>query len=117
MASLPGETVDIVQRVPGTQDGSALPPVSTLSESLANRVRAQLSLTWFCPVLPRERPTTTVVFFLGGCTYTEIAALRWVGRQNKGGRAGSFVAASVVLKQLMCLPARPQIPDSHNGDH
>jgi len=26
----------------------------------------------------------TVVFFLGGCTYTEIAALRWVGRQNKG---------------------------------
>ncbi|KAI0800664.1 Sec1-like protein [Fomes fomentarius] len=65
MASLPGETVDIVQRVPGTQDGSALPPVSTL-------------------MLPRERQTTTVVFFLGGCTYTEIAALRWVGRQNKG---------------------------------
>jgi vacuolar protein sorting-associated protein 33A len=25
-----------------------------------------------------------VVFFLGGCTYTEIAALRWVGKQNKG---------------------------------
>jgi hypothetical protein len=24
------------------------------------------------------------VFFLGGCTFTEIAALRWVGRQNKG---------------------------------
>lgn len=24
------------------------------------------------------------MFFLGGCTYTEIAALRWVGRQNKG---------------------------------
>lgn len=27
---------------------------------------------------------TTVVFFLGGCTYTEIAALRWVARQNRG---------------------------------
>ena len=27
---------------------------------------------------------TTVVFFVGGCTYTEIAALRWVGRQNRG---------------------------------
>ncbi|RPD82254.1 Sec1-like protein [Lentinus tigrinus ALCF2SS1-7] len=65
IASIPGETVDIVQRLPGTQDGSAIPPVSTL-------------------MLPRERPTTTVVFFLGGCTYTEIAALRWVGRQNKG---------------------------------
>ena len=25
------------------------------------------------------------MFFLGGCTYTGIAALRWVGRQNKGG--------------------------------
>lgn len=35
-------------------------------------------------MLPREQSTTTVVFFLGGCTYTEIAALRWVGRQNKG---------------------------------
>ncbi|KAH9178834.1 Sec1-like protein [Lactarius sanguifluus] len=25
-----------------------------------------------------------VVFFLGGCTYTEIAALRWAGRQTQG---------------------------------
>lgn len=32
IASIPGETVDIVQRVPGTQDGAALPPVSTLSK-------------------------------------------------------------------------------------
>ncbi|KAF9567845.1 Sec1-like protein [Agrocybe pediades] len=32
----------------------------------------------------REASTTTVVFFLGGCTYTEIAAIRWVSRQNKG---------------------------------
>ncbi|KAF8527685.1 Sec1-like protein [Gautieria morchelliformis] len=28
--------------------------------------------------------TTTVVFFLGGCTFTEIAAIRWMGRQTKG---------------------------------
>jgi hypothetical protein len=34
----------------------------------------------------KETTTTSVVFFLGGCTYTEIAALRWVGRQNKGMR-------------------------------
>ncbi|KAI0360967.1 Sec1-like protein [Trametes cingulata] len=65
VASIPGETVDIVQKLPVGQDGSALPPVSTL-------------------MLPRERATTTVVFFLGGVTYTEIAALRWVSRQNKG---------------------------------
>ncbi|KAH9997774.1 Sec1-like protein [Russula compacta] len=31
-----------------------------------------------------ERITTTVVFFLGGCTYTEIAALRWAGCQTRG---------------------------------
>ncbi|KAI0673738.1 Sec1-like protein [Trametes maxima] len=65
VASIPGETVDIVQKLPGGADGSALPPVSTL-------------------MLPREHATTTVVFFLGGVTYTEIAALRWVARQNKG---------------------------------
>ncbi len=50
-------------------------------------------------MLPRERPTTTVVFFLGGCTYTEIAALRWVGRQNKG-------AAFSLLLFDVCLAER-----------
>ncbi|KAI0334335.1 Sec1-like protein [Cubamyces sp. BRFM 1775] len=65
VASIPGETVDIVQKLPIGQDGSPLPPVSSL-------------------MLPRERASTTVVFFLGGVTYTEIAALRWVSRQNKG---------------------------------
>ncbi|KAI0660674.1 Sec1-like protein [Cubamyces menziesii] len=65
VASIPGETVDIVQKLPIGQDGSPMPPVSSL-------------------MLPRERASTTVVFFLGGVTYTEIAALRWVSRQNKG---------------------------------
>ncbi|KAH9897807.1 Sec1-like protein [Cubamyces lactineus] len=65
VASIPGETVDIVQKIPIGQDGSPIPPVSSLMH-------------------PRERASTTVVFFLGGVTYTEIAALRWVSRQNKG---------------------------------
>jgi hypothetical protein len=30
--------------------------------------------------------STTVVFFLGGCTYTEIAALRWMAKQTTGRR-------------------------------
>ncbi|EPT03435.1 hypothetical protein FOMPIDRAFT_1046976 [Fomitopsis schrenkii] len=64
VASIPGGTVDIVQNEQGGLDGA-----STAAASL---------------IMPRETPTTTVVFFLGGCTYTEIAALRWVGRQNKG---------------------------------
>jgi len=32
----------------------------------------------------KRTTTTTVVFFLGGCTYTEIAALRWAGGQTQG---------------------------------
>lgn len=33
-----------------------------------------------------EQFTTTVVFFLGGCTYTEISALRWMSKQTTGRR-------------------------------
>ncbi|KAF8131667.1 Sec1-like protein [Boletus edulis] len=64
LSTIPGKTFDIVQKMPsGT--GAETPSLSGL-------------------LRPHEQPTTTVVFFLGGCTYTEIAALRWVGRQNKG---------------------------------
>ncbi|KAJ7654150.1 Sec1-like protein [Mycena rosella] len=61
LATIPGETVDIVQ------SGG-----NTLATPMASLLR------------PMQKPTTTVIFFLGGCTYTEIAALRWVGRQNRG---------------------------------
>ncbi|KAL6304888.1 Sec1-like protein [Sparassis latifolia] len=64
VGSIPGDTVDIVQKVPGGPDS-----VNTAVASL---------------MAPREQSATTVVFFLGGCTYTEIAALRWVGRQSRG---------------------------------
>uniref|UniRef100_A0A0W0FCB5 ATP binding protein n=1 Tax=Moniliophthora roreri TaxID=221103 RepID=A0A0W0FCB5_MONRR len=56
LATIPGETVDINQKDP-----------------------SGMSLT-----RPMDKTTTAVVFFLGGCTYTEIAALRWVARQNIG---------------------------------
>ncbi|KAJ7757485.1 Sec1-like protein [Mycena metata] len=64
VATIPGETVDIVQNGPNGGSAVAAPMASLLR--------------------PMHKPTTTVVFFLGGCTYTEIAALRWVGRQNRG---------------------------------
>ncbi|KAG7452195.1 Sec1-like protein [Guyanagaster necrorhizus] len=60
IATIPGETVDVIQQ--GVGRSSASPPLGR----------------------PMENTITTVVFFLGGCTYTEIAALRWVGRQNRG---------------------------------
>ncbi|KAJ6486104.1 Sec1-like protein [Mycena vitilis] len=64
LATIPGETVDMVQNGP-SGPGAANTPMASL-------------------LRPMQKPTTTVVFFLGGCTYTEIAALRWVGRQNRG---------------------------------
>ncbi|KAF8559936.1 Sec1-like protein [Imleria badia] len=64
LSTIPGKTFDIVQKLPS---GTG-PETSSISALLR----------------PHEQPTTTVVFFLGGCTYTEIAALRWVSRQNKG---------------------------------
>ncbi|KAF8910066.1 Sec1-like protein [Gymnopilus junonius] len=62
---IPGKTVEIVPKNENTVKPSG--PLATLGT-------------------PREASTTMVVFFLGGCTYTEIAALRWVGRQNRGKR-------------------------------
>ncbi|KAK0456146.1 Sec1-like protein [Armillaria borealis] len=77
LATIPGETVDILQ--PGVGRASASP---SLGRSM-------------------ETTTTTVVFFLGGCTYTEIAALRWVGRQNRGRRfliaTTGIVSASSII--------------------
>ncbi|KAK0198763.1 Sec1-like protein [Armillaria mellea] len=77
LATTPGETVDILQSGVGR---------TSASPSLGR---------------PMETTTTTVVFFLGGCTYTEIAALRWVGRQNRGRRfliaTTGIVSASSII--------------------
>ncbi|KAG2050639.1 Sec1-like protein [Suillus hirtellus] len=64
LGTIPGKTFDIAQKVPVSTNSTA--------SSVASLMR------------PHEQTTTSAVFFLGGCTYTEIAALRWVSRQNKG---------------------------------
>ncbi|KAI0274951.1 Sec1-like protein [Gloeopeniophorella convolvens] len=61
VGSIPGRTFDVKQKGAEAANGAA---------AATQRAGA--------------RSTTTVVFFLGGCTYTEIAALRWAGRQNQG---------------------------------
>lgn len=79
LASIPGKTFDIVQ---SGSSGADTRPVASLRESAEIWI---FTSTEYSAVRPAEKPpTTTVVFFLGGCTYTEIAAIRWVGRQNKG---------------------------------
>ncbi|KAI0316484.1 Sec1-like protein [Amylostereum chailletii] len=64
VASIPGKTVDIFQKGIGGNDAGTSSAATSLPQ--------------------HEQSTTTVVFFLGGCTHTEIAALRWAGRQNQG---------------------------------
>jgi hypothetical protein len=81
LASIPGETVDVSQKSSGTESSAST--MAALGEWLCFYVKSEI-LKRFLPVRPHNRTTTTVVFFLGGCTYTEIAALRWVGRQNRG---------------------------------
>ncbi|PPQ68764.1 hypothetical protein CVT26_001733 [Gymnopilus dilepis] len=80
---IPGKTVEVVQKTASTVTPAG--PLATLGAS-------------------REATTTTVVFFLGGCTYTEIAALRWVGRQNRGRRfliaTTSMVSGASIIESI-----------------
>ena len=58
MSAIPGMTIDIRQKAEGVQ--------GEMRETRDN--------------------VTTVVFFLGGCTFTEIAALRWMSKKTRGRR-------------------------------
>jgi hypothetical protein len=82
MATLPGETFDIVQKSSKSAD-SSVPTLSSICRCCCVLQRYTI-IDRLSPVRPHEKSTTTIVFFLGGCTYTEIAALRWMGRQNRG---------------------------------
>ncbi|KIO26419.1 hypothetical protein M407DRAFT_74508 [Tulasnella calospora MUT 4182] len=48
--------------------------------------------------------TTTVVFFLGGCTYTEVSALRWMTQHCKGRRfligSTSMISGGLLIETL-----------------
>ncbi|KAF8314011.1 Sec1-like protein [Clavulina sp. PMI_390] len=84
---IPGATVDITQR----------PEAVGQEEHGTASVIAQ-------PLIPRERATTTMVFFLGGCTFTEISALRWMSSQMRGRRfligTTGIVNGSTLLESL-----------------
>jgi len=74
---IPGETIDIALNhsdgASGSMPSTSLRKWISREPDLASHLNATVG-----------QVTTTVVFFLGGCTYTEIAALRWVARQNTG---------------------------------
>ncbi|KAF8336635.1 Sec1-like protein [Cantharellus anzutake] len=88
--SIPGATVDRFQH-------GATP---------SNEVDTQT--TSFSSVPASGRQTTTMVFFLGGCTFTEIAALRWLNTQMKGRRivigTTGIINGSKLLESLIDGP-------------
>ncbi|EJD03752.1 Sec1-like protein [Fomitiporia mediterranea MF3/22] len=65
LESLSGETIDVFQAGQNVRGSDAIHSLSLGTG---------------------ERTSTSVVFFLGGCTYTEIAALRLISRQIQGRR-------------------------------
>lgn len=96
LGSIPGATVDVRQKA----EGAIVTDGRETRESV-----------------------TTVVFFLGGCTFTEIAALRWMSRQTKGrkfliattgminGTSVSTPSAGVYLGANICSCWRASVID------
>ncbi|WVR08192.1 hypothetical protein IAU60_005238 [Kwoniella sp. DSM 27419] len=85
LATLGGATVDIRQKAEGGRREGTL--------------------------MPEEgRTITTVVFFLGGCTFTEIAALRWLSKQAVGRKfliaTTGIINGNTLLESLGDQPPR-----------
>lgn len=77
LGCIPGATVDVRQK---SED-------SRRDNSGFHAVEAEIQpLTVLRIALRPESTATTVVFFIGGCTYAEVAALRWMSKQTKGRR-------------------------------
>jgi hypothetical protein len=80
--SIAGRTFDITQKGAELTNGAGTNLRKWLNRSRGTSCR--LYALSYLVSASGERTTTTVVFFLGGCTYTEIAALRWAGSQTRG---------------------------------
>lgn len=80
LTAIPGKTFDIVQKMPASTNSTS---VASLRKSRYWKSLHKAHV-FTQTVRSQEQTTTTAVFFLGGCTYSEIAAIRWVSRQNKG---------------------------------
>ncbi|CDZ97750.1 Vacuolar sorting protein VPS33/slp1 (Sec1 family) [Phaffia rhodozyma] len=63
---------------------------------------------------PKEQTTTTIVFFLGGCTFTEIAALRKMAGSSKGRQflicTTSIISGNSLLDSIAGDEPRPLEP-------
>jgi vacuolar protein sorting-associated protein 33A len=78
---VPGDTFDITLR-DSSKDHKTLNDKLSQSRE-ANSSVTQIIRTDSCHI-KGSSVTTSVLFFLGGVTYTEIAAIRWMSRQQTG---------------------------------
>jgi len=62
--------------------------------------------------LPKDHVSTTIVFFLGGCTFTEIAALRKMKAGSKGEPYSSSFEKSATRRAFFLSSSLPLIPIS-----
>jgi hypothetical protein len=81
---LPGKTFEDTQRGDDAGRGRRRSSYLHLSAFL---FEMEMAYSHFSGALTPEQPPVTLVCFLGGCTYTEIAALRFISQKQKGGYA------------------------------
>lgn len=113
MAAIPGETFDFAQASGGSSSvdtaaasrGQESKTASTAGTSTAENTSTSASAPSSAPNAPwssdPDRKRTTMVFFLGGVTQAEIAALRFMGSQSRNRRwliatTGIITGSSVI---------------------
>ncbi|GAB5593515.1 Vacuolar protein-sorting-associated protein 33 [Umbelopsis nana] len=95
---LPGAVVDEVQTVEAKNE----------REAKATAARAKRSLG-------SQHKKTTIVFFLGGCTYTEVSAIRFLAQQDEGVR-DYLVATTQMINGSTLLESVVQTTQSDRAD-
>ncbi|CAD6566491.1 MAG: hypothetical protein TREMPRED_002655 [Tremellales sp. Tagirdzhanova-0007] len=112
LAIIPGATVDVRQK---SGDGEShpsetrqIPRDGERRESFEMIRNDRAAET---PSAIPDRTMTTVVFFLGGCTYTEISALRWMSMQTRG-RKFLITTTGIIngTSLLESMGDRPPVP-------
>ncbi|KAG2183749.1 hypothetical protein INT43_006760 [Umbelopsis isabellina] len=100
---------DILKLLPGTAvDEVQTEEVKNEREAKATAARAKRSLG-------SHHRKTTIVFFLGGCTYTEVSAIRFLGQQDEGIR-DYLVATTQMINGNTLLESMIQNSASNRED-
>ncbi|KAG4306124.1 hypothetical protein PORY_000112 [Pneumocystis oryctolagi] len=63
----------------------------------------------FKKLMKVQEKKTTIIFFLGGCTFTEIAALRFIAKQEKNSREIIIMTTSIINGNTIIESALPNM--------